>query len=217
MEAPKWVDLNYSMKNIPFPSPAQYTTRLIEMVESLIKRMRWRAIFFMKGQGDKAELQQQDNFGFKSRKCPPQVEELEPFENDLLRMVESVEFKRTTDSFQRRLEDDIAHIRESSDIFVAADKTRTMYAVNKDRYEKMMHDNVTKNYKQAPEETYDDISVEARNIANARGLDERMDCMAKKDADVTLKDNKDNFSANLPCRLINPAKSEVGKLSKAIL
>ena len=41
--------------------------------------------------------------------------------------------------------------------------------------------------------------------------------MAIKDAYITLKDHKEDFSRNLPCRLINPAKPEVGKISKAIL
>ena len=41
--------------------------------------------------------------------------------------------------------------------------------------------------------------------------------MAKTEAFITLKDHKDNFSNALPCRLINPAKSEIGKISKAAL
>ena len=34
---------------------------------------------------------------------------------------------------------------------------------------------------------------------------------------VLLKDHKPNFATNLPCRLINPAKSDVGRVSKKIL
>ena len=32
-----------------------------------------------------------------------------------------------------------------------------------------------------------------------------------------MKDHKENFDAKLPCRLITPAKSEMGKVSKQIL
>ena len=32
-----------------------------------------------------------------------------------------------------------------------------------------------------------------------------------------MKDHKDNFENHLPCRLINPAKSEMGRISKRIL
>ena len=41
--------------------------------------------------------------------------------------------------------------------------------------------------------------------------------MAKKEAFITLKDHKVNFANALPCRLINPAKPEMGKILKAIL
>ena len=41
--------------------------------------------------------------------------------------------------------------------------------------------------------------------------------MAKKPAFITLKDHKDNFDSNPKCRLINPSKSELGKVSKNIL
>eukprot|EP00117_Sycon_ciliatum_P004623 scpid58526/ scgid4794/ len=41
--------------------------------------------------------------------------------------------------------------------------------------------------------------------------------MAKSEAFITLKDHKDRFKNDLPCRLINPAKSELGVISKAIL
>ena len=34
---------------------------------------------------------------------------------------------------------------------------------------------------------------------------------------VTLKDDKENFQSNPRCRLINPAKSEIGKVSKLFI
>ena len=41
--------------------------------------------------------------------------------------------------------------------------------------------------------------------------------MAETEAFITLKDHKDNFESNPKCRLINSAKSELGKVSKIIL
>ena len=41
--------------------------------------------------------------------------------------------------------------------------------------------------------------------------------MAKKDAFITLKDHKANFKNTPSCRLINPMKSDIGKVSKKIL
>ena len=41
--------------------------------------------------------------------------------------------------------------------------------------------------------------------------------MAETEAFITLKDHKENFDSHPNCRLINPAKSKLGKLSKVIL
>ena len=41
--------------------------------------------------------------------------------------------------------------------------------------------------------------------------------MARKNAFVTLKDHKENFDTNPKCRLLNPSKSELGKVSKVVL
>ena len=40
--------------------------------------------------------------------------------------------------------------------------------------------------------------------------------MQKTEAYITIKDNKDEFPNKIPCRLINPSKSNVGKISRTI-
>ena len=40
---------DYSLKNIPMPSQDAYWRNFIENVENVIKRMRWKANFFLKG------------------------------------------------------------------------------------------------------------------------------------------------------------------------
>ena len=49
------------------------------------------------------------------------------------------------------------------------------------------------------------------------GIDDRVDATADKDAFITLKDHKPNFANKPTCRLINPTKSEIGKVSKKTL
>ena len=44
-----------------------------------------------------------------------------------------------------------------------------------------------------------------------------MDCYADRQSFITLKDHKDNFKSSTKCRLIKPAKSEMGKVSKSYL
>ena len=82
------------------------------------------------------------------------------------------------------------------------------------QYECLLRENITKYYKVAEEDTYDNINQEARVIASELGIADRIDAMAKRESFITLKDHKDNFENNLPCRLINPAKSQIGRISK---
>ena len=44
-----------------------------------------------------------------------------------------------------------------------------------------------------------------------------MECYCNQHACITLKDHKENFRNNTKCRLINPSKSEVGRVSKRYL
>ena len=44
-----------------------------------------------------------------------------------------------------------------------------------------------------------------------------MECLAKNPAFISLKDHKPNFQSSLLCCLINPSKSDIGKISKSIL
>ena len=78
-------NFGYSMKNIPIPSNSRYKYKLIEMVESVIKRMRWKALFFLNNcnKGNNSENIPDDvadnTFNLKSRKCPPQIKEMIEF------------------------------------------------------------------------------------------------------------------------------------------
>ena len=80
-----------------------------------------------------------------------------------------------------------------------------------------MNDNITQTYKRTHDSAKDNIDREAKRIANTLGLADRMDRFADKHAFVTLKDHKDDFRSKPKCRLINPAKGEMGHISKAIL
>ena len=41
------IKFDYSLKNIPTPSKIWYQLRLIDKIESVIKRMHWKAHFFL--------------------------------------------------------------------------------------------------------------------------------------------------------------------------
>ena len=77
MEPPTRMTLtgNYSLKNIPIPPNELYMRKLIEMTESVMKRIWWRAFFFLRSE-EEGNVQEDEKYGFNSRKCPPQMDEL---------------------------------------------------------------------------------------------------------------------------------------------
>ena len=80
-----------------------------------------------------------------------------------------------------------------------------------------MQKNITKTYKKVASDVTNPIDLEAQCVAKKLQLDGRVNATAKREAFITLKDHKPNFANNPTCRLINPAQSEIGKVSKQIL
>ena len=78
-------------------------------------------------------------------------------------------------------------------------------------------DNLTSTYKKVNTNVIHNINNEAKNIATNLRIADRAECMAERQAFITLKDHKDNFENRPTCRLINPAKREIGRISKQIL
>ena len=158
-----------------------------------------------------------NTFGLKSRKNPPPIPEIKAFEDDLVRMIEKIKSRKVNDDFMNTLKNDRRKIQSSKNVFVFADKTRNIYEISPAAYEKLLTENVTKTYRAEPDDTINDINNELKRIAHKLNIADRVEPMAQKPAFITLKDHKDDFENHTKCRLINPAKSELGKVSKAIL
>ena len=138
-------------------------------------------------------------------------------EKDLLDTIRLIKFQIVKDNFQRKLNEDILNIKSSPDVYAFADKTTNIYKLPPQDYRKLLHENITKSYKKSPTRLEKFINLEAKEIAAGVKLDDRIEYMAKAPVYITLKDHKDNFRSAHPCRLINPCKSEIGKISKSIL
>ena len=85
--------------------------------------MRWKAFFFDRHKQDNNDAANNDHFGFKSRKCPPQNNDLDKFVADLLDMVHNIKFRNLNNKFQKKLNEDINKIKKSTKAFIPADKT----------------------------------------------------------------------------------------------
>ena len=89
--------------------------------------------------------------------------------------------------------------------------------MTEEQHKKLLHGNVTKTYKKAPPKLETSINLEAKNIAELVKLDDHIESIARTPAFLTLKDHKPDFQQNPSCRLINPAKNELSKVSKLII
>ena len=138
-------------------------------------------------------------------------------ENDMYDMIRNVEFTNIRNEFLDHLNRDIESIRSSKNVLVFADKSTNLYELSRENYQKLLHDNITQTYKKAPKNAKRDIDRKTKNFAKTLKIEDRMECYSDQHAYITLKDHKENFRNNTKCRLINPSKSEVGRVSKKYL
>ena len=75
-------NLNYSTKNIPTPTDKHYLKLLIEKVEDLIKRMRWKAWHFLNPKKTENNCDK-ETYGFRTTRESPNVPQLKHFEEDM--------------------------------------------------------------------------------------------------------------------------------------
>ena len=102
-------------------------------------------------------------------------------------------------------------------MFVSADKTRNMYGLDSKEYDKLLNNNVTKSYKKSNIKTVNEINKEANVLTEKLNMNYRVQCITKNEAFIAIKDHKPNFPKNAACRLLNPGKSEIDKVSKVYL
>ena len=202
------------MKNITLPSKDPYHRSLIGKVESVIKCMQWKAHFFLHG-GDSNSTT--NRFGLNSACCPPQITEMKDFEDDLTWTIKNINFRKVHDQFLSTLSNNLKKVRQSRNLMIFANKTWNLYEMDAQAYDKLMTEGITKSYQLGDEKNIEDINQKLQEIANELKITDRIETTAKRAAFVTLKDHKENFDNHPTCRLINPAKSELGKVSKTIL
>ena len=201
------IKFDYCFKNMPIPSRKSYQLQLIDKIESAIKRMRWKAHFFLSNTYDTNDNMNKETYGFKSKHHPGIIKELESLEKDLFDIANSLKFRNTTDDFQKQLKEDVSSINSSPDVLIFADKTNNIYKATPEQY-------TYRDLQKSSDLLGKSINMEAKHIAKKLELSDRIGHIARNFAFITLNDRKENFSSKLLCRLINPLKSELGKVSK---
>jgi hypothetical protein len=101
------IRFNYSLKNIGLSSQDFYRKRLIDKVENVVNKMRWKSHFFLHEPNAIAEYK----FGLKSKKSPPVVIEMKAFEEDLINKMVNIQFRKVTDTFLDNLDNDLKKVK----------------------------------------------------------------------------------------------------------
>ena len=196
--------------------------KLILQTETFLKNMRWRVFWFEK-KGDteddetKVSHRKEITRDFKSTKTPPQHELLKPFERDIYKLIGNIEFRRVDDPTLQQMGEEARRIHESTKVIVNADKTGNKYEMEPSDYKKLLHNNITQDYKLDTENKLADINKDIQKYASALEIEDRMECHSESNAFITIKDHKQEFPNSIKCRVINPASNNLGKVSKRIL
>ena len=208
------INLGYSLKNIPVPDQKTYLNMLVSALEQGLHRMQWAASFEL---NQIKSAKKKETFGFPTSNTAPNLPELQDFKAGLIKIAESVEFKKQSNPLQQKMKVDNRNIKTTSKVLLGADKTTNFYKFEADDHKKLLQNNITKEYKKAPQNIIEKINKQDKNIAEKLDISDRMFQMVKREAQITVKDHKENFRNNTKCRLINPTKSELGIVSKSVL
>ena len=132
-------------------------------------------------------------------------------------MIKNIEFRNANNTFQEKLRNDIKELSQENKVFVSADKSTNIYKMDKESYEKLLFENVTKTHKKSTEQKLKTINKDAKRIVEKLEIDDRIKKMKETQTYITVKNHKEDFPHKISCRLINPSKSDIGKISKIIL
>ena len=89
--------------------------------------------------------------------------------------------------------------------------------ISKSDYQNLVYKNVQNDYKIESAQNVNKVIKEHQEIVTNLELSQRVFETTPRSAFVTIKDHKEDFRNNTTCRLINPSKPDIGKVSKKIL
>ena len=229
MELPKF-EIPHSLKNIPLPSSAEYLEAFVDKISKFLHNLLWDA-FHKFNENNNTITSKKNTYGFKSKYAPPPINRknygehfkvFEGFSNDIYGLVRKIKFNNNTNEFLKELKVLKNKINKTEDLIVQADKTSNFYTMKPQDYREKKHTEITKTYKKSDLQAVQKVDEESAKLAAKLELDDRMQKFRKNEAFVSVKDHKSNYrekvsQGNVPLRLINPAKSDMGVVSKQIL
>ena len=90
-------------------------------------------------------------------------------------LIKNIEFRYVSNTVQEQLARDIKQIKYTSIGIVPADKTRNLYKVEKEDFEKYLRDNITKTYKKSTNSKVNRVDLDVKKIADKLLITDRID------------------------------------------
>ena len=144
------------------------------------------------------------------------MKELKELEDGLAKLLTEIKFNHKYSSFQNKLSSDLKEIRAAKQIFVAGDKSSNFHKMVPEKYNELLNKEIHKEYKKAPLNVVKSIQESHSEIVKDLNIEDRVFKTTEKQPFITIKDHKPNYQNNPSCRLINPSKPEIGKVSQNI-
>ena len=215
-------NLRSSGKDIPVPSRTNYMKKLISQMETFLKNIRWKTFWFERNgsnddEDNSTDRRKEITKDFKSTKTPHQQELLKPFERDIYNLIGNIQFRTVNDPGFRELSEEVKKINNSDKVIVNADKTGNKYEITASDYQRLMHENLTRDYRLDNGNKLSGINNDTRKFARSLEIGDRMEFHSQANAFLTIKDHKEDFPNTIKCRVINPACNNLGKFSKRVL
>ena len=131
--------------------------------------------------------------------------------------MKNIKFRKVRNDFQMKLHEDLRKVRSLKKTLTFADKTSNMYRLEKEEYRRLLQNIITTAYKKSNKEIESRINCEGIKYAKEANILDKSVVNGTANCFITLKDHKANFLNHPTTRLMNPAKNEIGRISKQIL
>ena len=145
--------------------------KLIEKIEMVIKRMRWKAIHFSDNEDNDSKTEW---YGLKLLSSPRSVKELTPFENELISLVKNIIFRKVRNHFEDQLQQNIKRMKASNKAMTFVDKTTSIYHLAREEHYKIPNDSITVTYNTASNNIIKKIDASWKQVLHNNNVLKRM-------------------------------------------
>ena len=90
-------------------------------------------------------------------------------------MIKNIEFRKIKCTFQTKLMPEIKKINESNELLIPANKSRNVYIIQKDDYNKYVRDSVTKTFKRSTANRVKNINYKSKLLVEKLAIDDRIE------------------------------------------